>query len=645
MNRRPRVARRPDHWSTPHARARVRAAERLTRPLRADEAAWLTAHLDGCEACSSIAAAYERDRLALRALRDVHPEPPRDLWARTAAAIERESAARFGSDGAARRSGWRLPIGALSAFAVIAVVVGLSAVSSGLLGGPSRVALAPVTSDAGGSAATESPLTAEAMTPDATPLTVRPGDVEWLDTSGGQLAYNNASISEVCPVDDTADCGPLAESGSRVSIAAVPRTIIGSPTDGQAVAVGQDAAGGDQLMLVALPSAGPATQSSAPAATPGASETLSIATPPPTPMAATPSSGPPASSAPSSAPPESAAPTTASPEPTPSATPSTPSSSPTPSTPPPPTPNETATPTLVPDVTASPTKEPSAGPSAEPTATVIPTADATAPIAEGVEILGGTAAFSADGHWFAFTARPSGGSAGPDIYVWRVGDAKARPVTTDGTSVFASWDGDRVVGSRPRTAAATGGGFDTSSFIVDPLTGAETTVARPVWQPVVDPTGRRAVAWVGTVAPDAGREEWHPANGAFQLIPWGDAAKRAPDEAPVAIPVADPPADFDVRWDESGEWFAIWIADASDPAIGHLSLYRIDRATGDLEVPDSGLTELAALPGFSIGEGRMAWATPPGQGGEGSRVQVVAWKGDEVGTVEAAPGEDIVVVR
>ncbi|MEJ7695267.1 MAG: hypothetical protein WKF78_01080 [Candidatus Limnocylindrales bacterium] len=276
---------------------------------------------------------------------------------------------------------------------------------------------------------------------------------------------------------------------------------------------------------------------------------------------------------------------------------------------------------------------------------MIPTADATAPIAEGVEILGGTAAFSADGHWFAFTARPSDGSAGPDIYVWRVGDAKARPVTTDGTSVFASWDGGRVVGSRPRTAAATGGGFDPSSFIVDPLTGAETTVTSPVWQPVVDPTGRRAVAWVGTVAPDAGREEWHPANGAFQLIPWGDAAKRAPDEAPVAIPVADPPADFDVRWDESGEWFAIWIADASDPAIGHLSLYRIDRATGDLEVPDSGLTELAALPGFSIGEGRMAWATPPGQGGEGSRVQVVAWKGDEVGTVEAAPGEDIVVVR
>ena len=30
-------------------------------------------------------------------------------------------------------------------------------------------------------------------------------------------------------------------------------------------------------------------------------------------------------------------------------------------------------------------------------------------------------------------------------------------------------------------------------------------------------------------------------------------------------------------------------------------------------------------PGFSIGNGRLAWATPPGQDGEGSRVQIVAW--------------------
>jgi hypothetical protein len=54
---------------------------------------------------------------------------------------------------------------------------------------------------------------------------------------------------------------------------------------------------------------------------------------------------------------------------------------------------------------------------------------------------------------------------------------------------------------------------------------------------------------------------------------------------------------------------------------------------------------VASLPGFSIGEGRLAWATPPGQGGEGSRVQIVAWTPDNVGTVETAPGEDLIVVR
>jgi hypothetical protein len=54
---------------------------------------------------------------------------------------------------------------------------------------------------------------------------------------------------------------------------------------------------------------------------------------------------------------------------------------------------------------------------------------------------------------------------------------------------------------------------------------------------------------------------------------------------------------------------------------------------------------VAALPGFSIGQGRLAWATPPGQDGEGSRIQIVAWNEDGVGTIETAPGENLVVVR
>ena len=51
MSRFGRVPRRPDHWSTPHDRARSRAAERIDAPLDAAEAAWLDEHLAGCEAC------------------------------------------------------------------------------------------------------------------------------------------------------------------------------------------------------------------------------------------------------------------------------------------------------------------------------------------------------------------------------------------------------------------------------------------------------------------------------------------------------------------------------------------------------------------------------------------------------------------
>jgi hypothetical protein len=71
----------------------------------------------------------------------------------------------------------------------------------------------------------------------------------------------------------------------------------------------------------------------------------------------------------------------------------------------------------------------------------------------------------------------------------------------------------------------------------------------------------------------------------------------------------------------------------------------VDPATGELDQPENAPREEPALPGFSIGEGRLAWATPSGQGGEGSRVQIVAWTDDGVGTAETAPGDQVVVIR
>ncbi len=93
MSRLHRIRRRraADSLAT-HDRARGLAAERLDGPLQPTHAAWLEDHLRGCLTCRSIATSYEADRMALRAMRDRTPEPPRDLWARTSAAIEHESA-------------------------------------------------------------------------------------------------------------------------------------------------------------------------------------------------------------------------------------------------------------------------------------------------------------------------------------------------------------------------------------------------------------------------------------------------------------------------------------------------------------------------------------------------------------------------
>ncbi|NTU99776.1 MAG: hypothetical protein HGA55_01460, partial [Methanoregulaceae archaeon] len=73
---------------------------------------------------------------------------------------------------------------------------------------------------------------------------------------------------------------------------------------------------------------------------------------------------------------------------------------------------------------------------------------------------------------------------------------------------------------------------------------------------------------------------------------------------------------------------------------------EVDPATNALDPKGLVLAGVPAAACFSIGDGRLAWATPPGQGGEGSRIVVLAWQGDKAGQVESAPdnGADPVVV-
>jgi hypothetical protein len=584
-----------------HERARVRAAERLDGPLDPTEAAWLNEHLAGCEACTAVARSYEADRAALRGLRAYEPEAPRDLWARTSAAIERESGRRAGAQHsgtsqaptAPRR---RLPaLGVLSGVTVIAVVIGATALSGAFLNGPST----GLDANPSGSAVAVTP-----PTPGPTPIVVAAGDVGWVDTANdGNYAVNRTTVDEVCAHDQQPDCAPVKDDDSKpVTINVKPKSINQSPTRDQAVVVGTNpAGGGDSVLVIALPTKEPsaspspsptpvATATAGPSSTPTATATVSTTVKPP--ASAPPASEPPTSQPPTE-PPASEAPATATPSPTPRATP-------------------------------------------------LPSSVA---IASGVKVVGQSAAYSPSGMWFAFTARPSDGSAGPDIYVWHLGEEKAKQVTTDHTSVFASWIGSQMLGSRLAPDSKPGVEAQPQSFFLDPSDGTEKPIAGAVWRPVVDPTGHWDVAWEGTVKLSDDGLTIVPATGSLVLRRFQAGVGPDLTEAAPTVVADGTSPEFDARWDETGTWLAVWVADPADASFGRLSLNHVKPETGKLSRPAGAPVDVAALPGFSIADSRLAWATPPGQGGEGSRIQIVAWSNENVGSLESGPGQDFVIIH
>ncbi len=423
----------------------------------------------------------------------------------------------------------------------------------------------------------------------------------WIGTAAdGALAYNVTQVDEVCPTERQPDCATVADRNSkRVEMTVRPKSISQSPVRNQAVVVGTDSSGGDAVLVMSLPTPEP---------TPGPTQTPKPTTQP---------SSPAATQAPTTRP-------SGSPTVVPSAGPS-------------------STPAVTPP--ATPQLTPSPAPTSIPSVSPEPTVAATLAIVTGVKVVGESAAYSPDGAWFAFTARPSDDSAGPDIYVWHVGDKAARPLTDDHASVFGSWLAGRLIGSRPAASDAGATATRPESFVLDPTTGDRTALRASAWRPVVDPDGRWAIAWDGTVGLASDGLTSGPATGSLVLRPY--LAEIGPDLAAStgSVITAGPLGEYDVRWDETGTWIAIWIADANDHSIGRLSLMRLDPTTGALERPHGAPKDVTALPGFSIADGRLAWATPPGQGGEGSRVQIVAWTGDAVGAVESGPVEGVVVIH
>jgi hypothetical protein len=277
-----------------------------------------------------------------------------------------------------------------------------------------------------------------------------------------------------------------------------------------------------------------------------------------------------------------------------------------------------------------------------------------------VVIVGSPPAYSPDGRWVAFSARPASGEHGPDIYAWRVGDPRARLITEDHGSVFSGWLGDLVLASTARQvgigvatvdAVVPGPGADPAtvearSFTIDPANRSITELPlAAAWLPVVDPTSRLVVFWSGSLAWDAVARAWLPAAGELVVADWpalGTATEPEVEALPPAV-AGGTATRFEVRFDPAGRRLAVWIADPDVPNGGRLSLVAVD---ADATLGAVLLADAAALPGFSLDADRLAWSTPPGRNGQGSLVTVYAWRGDDAGQVYSVPdtGDEPLVV-
>ncbi|MFM2106276.1 MAG: hypothetical protein RL338_1308 [Chloroflexota bacterium] len=603
-----------------------------------------------------------------------------------------------------------VPAGALAGALVVAVV----ALSAFLAGGP----VVPPT---------RTPLPTGAAVP--TPVPVAAAPVAWFAPApDGTYALSIATIGSACTTA-SAGCG-IAAAETLLRLAEAPRAVVRSPSGTElAVVDAGTAATGGSVYLVTLP----AGTVLAPGA-PGAS-VIDVAAAPSPSVEPVPSGGPT---------------TTGKPTPWPFASPT---ASPAPGATGSPDGSTATPPTSAPSASAaaSPSPAPSASAGASPVPTPAPSASATASpapsvgrdwsvvaIASGL-IVGETMGFSPDGAWFAFTARPADGSRGHDVWLRRAGEPIARRVTDDGRSVFASWSGSLLVGSRvafpspspvptptPASSATTGtdapaapapsarpsSGIpavdgtpsiaDPVAFLVEPASGRRTDLAAPVWRPVVDPLGRWAIHWTGRLRFDRTSVSWVPAEGGFVIAPWaalispaatpvapppspssappaslepsaspatpGPSASMAPSAAPASPPpsaapgippgpipglgdlgAVDPvPGDWEIRWESTGLRVAIWVRDPLDRRLGRLSLLVLDPWTGRIDPDARLLVDEPALAGVSLEPGRLAWATPPGQDGLGSRLQVLAWGPDGAGRIDGVPIAErgsVVVVR
>ena len=587
----------------PHARHRELLAARLDRQLTRAENRLLLNHLKVCPECKQAERDYRDQGALLRSLPT--PAPPRDMWARTSTALDREvsrwspTAPRLRRRRLARYASARpgVPNGLITVIAALIVVAGLAVFQ-----------YAPVLR-------TQPQPPQDGATPvlRPTPFAVNPQSLAVVSSNETDLTVYQTDVTEVCPTN-APDCFDDREFRSRtVSLPKVrAQNVALSPGGGQLAVVGHNQDEDVIAVVMLRTDSQPRSPEVHPQKTPPPVATASSQVPPQTPDAqASPSSNPDETGQPGS---ETESPDSTG-EPTPSAESPEPSAEQT-------QPAHTTKPQQVPTL-GSPESPP---PSSVPGLTVVS-------ILDDVHSAGAPPAWSRNGEVLAFSAMPANGSHGPDVYVWRPGDETAQAVTNDHSSYFASWSGRRIVASRVA-------GSDIATVVIDPQTLEEREVGGPqMWLPAVDPQRSNAVTWSGDLDFSSGVPS--PVSGSLYLVDWSlvdpfrDSGVTADSVELQAIdpsrdPAGEPVIDWHARWSSDGMVVGVWQADSVRASWGDLLVLAFDRESGRLVTDDPLVNNKLAKRGFSLGDSRVAWVGRAADGAD-TELRIRTWGDGGVG--------------
>ncbi len=585
--------RRHNDAEATHDRARALGSRRFLEALDADEERWLTRHLDACTECRRENAAVAADRELLRSLRDEPIEPPRDLWAKTSAALD--VAARRSPLLAGRRPFWRsIPVGAAAGVFVLVVVVG--ALLPGILPRPAH----------------SSPIAAVRLTPGPTPIDVAAVPIPALKSGpDGSWDLFFTDINQVCP-RSSPDCVPPPgnEGGSNLNLAgAKASTVTLSPHNDQLVFESEAgaASAGKIFVIPVKPSGGP----SAPPATPSAES--------PSPA---PSGGAPGS-----------------PAPTPFGA------------------VEIASGVTVVGVVAySPDgkwlafsaapKDGSTGPdlylyAAGSRAATLVSSDHQTYFSAwlGTKVLASRITSPLAG------ASGEPGASGPG------NNGKGGNNGNGNGGNNGNGNGGNAPGG-PLEGRASSFLYDPETGVETDL--AQPDVWMPVvdrearfvayWSGTLRSTD--GISWGlgdGQLVLD-GWVEGSSAPTSSAPAPTSEAPAITGPAGHSTPIVTGHVEDFEAKFDPEGIRLAVWVSEHAGATDGRLSLVVIDPATGAIQ-PDPPLSGEPALRRFSIDVNRLAWVSPSGQDGHESELQVLGWSGATFGKIQSEPEANLQVLR